>query len=74
MDDDLIEGNWNQLKAKIKQHWNKLTDDQLKNILGSRIKLAGKIQDAYGCSLEEAERQIADWEKKYKDANDDSLL
>jgi uncharacterized protein YjbJ (UPF0337 family) len=34
---------------------------------GKRQQLAGKIQEAYGCSQDEAEKQITDWERVQKD-------
>jgi uncharacterized protein YjbJ (UPF0337 family) len=70
MNKDQIEGNWKQLKGKVKQQWGKLTDDQIDVIEGRRQELAGKIQEAYGLSKSEAEEQIAEWEKQSdKDIN-----
>jgi uncharacterized protein YjbJ (UPF0337 family) len=63
MNQDMIEGNWKELKGSIMQKWGKLTDDDLTVINGSRTKLAGTIQKNYGCTLEEAEKQLKDWEK-----------
>ena len=61
---DTIEGNWKQLKGNVKQQWGKLTDDHIDVIAGKREHLAGKIQEAYGVSKDEAEKQIADFEKR----------
>lgn len=69
MNRNIIEGNWKQLKGKVKQNWGKLTDDQLDIIAGKRDELAGKIQEAYGCSQDDAEQQISKWEKTQKDLN-----
>lgn len=63
MNSDQFEGNWKQLKGKVKQQWGKLTDDQLDVIEGRREELAGKIQEAYGLSKAEAEEQVSEWEK-----------
>ncbi len=60
---DIIKGNWNQVKGKVKAQWGKLTDDQLDVIDGKRVELAGKIQEAYGVSKDEAEEQIKAFEK-----------
>jgi uncharacterized protein YjbJ (UPF0337 family) len=43
-----------------------LTDDQLDVIAGKREHLAGKIQESYGISKDEAEKQISEWEKLLK--------
>jgi uncharacterized protein YjbJ (UPF0337 family) len=62
---DRIEGNWKQLKGTIKEKWNKITDDDFDVIAGKREKLAGKIQERYGCSRDEAESQLKVWENEY---------
>lgn len=60
---DIVEGNWKQFKGKVKTRWGKLTDDHLNVIAGKRAHLAGKIQEAYGVTQDEAERQIRSFEK-----------
>lgn len=62
---DIAEGNWKQLKGKVKAQWGKLTDDELDVIAGKRTELAGRIQEVYGISKEDAEDQI----KRFEDAN-----
>jgi uncharacterized protein YjbJ (UPF0337 family) len=62
-----LEGNWKQFKGLVKSQWGKLTDDHLDQIKGKRDILAGKIQEAYGITREEAENQINDFEKRNKD-------
>lgn len=64
---DIAEGNWKQFKGKVKSQWGKLTDDQLDVIAGKRIELAGRIQEAYGITKDEAERQIEQFEKLNED-------
>jgi uncharacterized protein YjbJ (UPF0337 family) len=63
---DRIEGNWKQIRGSVKEKWGKLTDDQLDVIAGKRDQLAGKIQETYGVSKDEVEKQIADWQKLVK--------
>ena len=58
---DRIEGNWKQFKGSAKEQWGKLTDDQLDMAAGQRDKLVGKIQEAYGISREESEKQVSTW-------------
>jgi uncharacterized protein YjbJ (UPF0337 family) len=60
---DRVEGNWKQMTGKVKQQWGKLTDDVLTQINGQRDELVGKIQEAYGISRDEADRQVRDWER-----------
>ncbi len=65
---DRIEGNWKQFKGSARQQWGKLTDDQLDVMAGKRDKLAGKIQEAYGITKDEAEKQLSDWQSIQKEA------
>lgn len=63
MNKDIFEGKWEQIKGTVREKWGDLTDDDLTQINGSREKLLGKIQEAYGRSREDAEREIKEWEK-----------
>jgi len=62
MNKDILKGQWNELKGSIQNQWGKLTDDDLEQINGDRVKLAGKIQKAYGIGRDDAEKQLKDWE------------
>jgi uncharacterized protein YjbJ (UPF0337 family) len=57
---DQIEGNWKQAKGKFREQYGKLTDDDLEQTRGKRDLLIGKMQERYGVSKEEAERQVDD--------------
>lgn len=65
MNNDIMEGKWNQLKGEAQAKWGKLTNDDLDQIKGNRTKLAGKIQEAYGKSKDEVEKELKDWEKTW---------
>jgi uncharacterized protein YjbJ (UPF0337 family) len=58
-----IEGNWAHWKGLVRERWGRLTDDQLAIIGGRREQLAGRIQEAYGLTKEEADRQLRNWER-----------
>ena len=68
MNDDKIKGQWKQLSGKLKAKWGKLTDDDLQVAEGNTEYLAGKIQERYGIAKDEAEKQLADWERKASDS------
>jgi len=63
MNSDQMQGKWKQLKGSAKQQWGKLTDNDLDYIAGSRDKLVGKLQEAYGIQREEAEKRADAWLK-----------
>jgi uncharacterized protein YjbJ (UPF0337 family) len=58
MNEDIIQGNWNQLKGKIQQQWGKLTSDDLDMIEGKRKELVGRVQERYGYARDEAEKEV----------------
>jgi uncharacterized protein YjbJ (UPF0337 family) len=61
MDWNRVEGNWKQVKGKIKEKWGQLTDDDLDTIGGRREQLEGKIQERYGLAKDQVRRDIDDW-------------
>jgi uncharacterized protein YjbJ (UPF0337 family) len=65
MNSDQLKGNWKQLMGDAKKQWGKLTDDDLQQVEGRKDKLVGKIQERYGSSREEAEKQADDWLGKH---------
>lgn len=62
MNKDILSGKWTQLRGEVQKRWGKLTDDQLDVINGDRLKLVGKIEEAYGIARDEAEKQLSDFE------------
>ncbi len=60
---DRIQGDWKQLTGRAKEQWGKLTDDDLSVVAGRRDQLAGKIQERYGVAKEDAEKQVAAWQR-----------
>ncbi len=67
---DQFEGNWKQIQGAAKEKWGKLTDDDLLVIGGKSDQLAGKLQERYGYTKEQAQQHIdeflANWDQKAK--------
>ena len=61
MNRDTLQGQWMQLKGKVRQQWGKLTDDDLEKIQGNAEMLIGRVQERYGKSREEAEKDLDRW-------------
>jgi uncharacterized protein YjbJ (UPF0337 family) len=61
MNEDILQGKWKQLRGEMQSLWGRLTNDDLDRIQGSSVKLAGKLQERYGYSRQEAERAVADF-------------
>jgi len=66
---DQIAGNWKQAAGKAQEKWGKLTDNDWTVAKGKRETLIGKVQERYGIAKEEAEKQVAEFERAY-DAKD----
>ncbi len=63
MNSDQLEGQWKQAKGKVKEQWGKLTDSDLDQIAGKRDQFLGKLQERYGYSKEQAEKELDTWER-----------
>ncbi len=61
MNSDQFEGKWKQLKGSVKQRWAKLTDDDVTALSGKRDELVGKLQERYGITREQAQKEADDW-------------
>jgi uncharacterized protein YjbJ (UPF0337 family) len=69
MNQNILEGKWKQLRGSIREKWGDLTDDELDQIAGKRDRLAGFLQERYGYTQVEAERQIDDFLEDWDDTN-----
>lgn len=65
MNHNIAQGKWRQLLGNAKQVWGDLTDDDLKRAEGGADKLRGILQEKYGRSQQEAERQIDEFVKRF---------
>lgn len=64
---DIIEGNWQHFKGKIKKEWGAFNDEHLDDIAGQRDQLSDKIQNFYGVSKDAADAQIDAFAQRNKD-------
>lgn len=60
MNKDIMKGKWNQIKGRVKAQWGKLTDDDMRQIEGNMDVAAGRLQERYGYSKEQA---VAKWKE-----------
>jgi uncharacterized protein YjbJ (UPF0337 family) len=61
MNEDILKGQWKQLQGRVRKQWARLTDDDIGQIRGDRDVLLGKLQEYYGKSRDEAERELDTW-------------
>ena len=58
MNDDILKGQWTQLKGRVRQEWGRFTNDDVARIDGDREILLGRLQELYGRTREEAEEEL----------------
>jgi uncharacterized protein YjbJ (UPF0337 family) len=64
MNKEQFQGQWNQLKGKIKEKWGKLTDDDITAINGKYDQFIGKLQQRYGLAKDKAETDFNEFFSK----------
>jgi uncharacterized protein YjbJ (UPF0337 family) len=61
MNRDIAEARWKQLKGKVREHWGRLTEDDIDRIEGRHERLVGHVQEKYGRAKDEATREVNDF-------------
>ena len=56
-----LKQNWQDIKTKAKQQWNKLKNEDLDAIEGSYSQLVEKVGDAYELTKDEATKKVNDY-------------
>jgi uncharacterized protein YjbJ (UPF0337 family) len=54
----ILEGNWNEIKGKLRHRWGQLTDDDLPQIRGDADQIIGVIQRKTGEAREAIEQYL----------------
>lgn len=57
---DILKGNWNIMKGRLRQKFANLTDDDLAYVEGQEEELLGRIQRRTGKSRKEIEKVLND--------------
>jgi uncharacterized protein YjbJ (UPF0337 family) len=58
MNQDVFSGKWRELRGTLRSWWGRLSDDDLEKIGGEKDKLIGVVQEKYGQTREQAEREV----------------
>ena len=68
MSQDVLKGEWKELKGKLKEWWGDLTEDDVSKVDGNQDRLVGVLQQRYGYAkeraLSEISRRLDDFGKK----------
>ncbi|WP_454832186.1 CsbD family protein [Pseudoxanthomonas wuyuanensis] len=66
MNQDIIAGNWKQLKGKIQAKWGDLTDDDFQVAQGNAEYLEGRLRERYGWDRDHAHTEVQDFERSLR--------
>ncbi|MCL6712288.1 CsbD family protein [Pseudoxanthomonas sp. 22568] len=66
MNQDIIAGNWKQLKGRIQAKWGDLTDDDFQIAEGNAEYLEGRLQERYGWGRERAHDEVKAFERSLR--------
>ncbi|MAA75352.1 MAG: general stress protein CsbD [Salinisphaeraceae bacterium] len=65
MNQDQLEGKWDQLKGNVRENFGELTDDDVEQVKGKRENLIGKLKERYGDTKEQAEKKIDEFLSRF---------
>jgi uncharacterized protein YjbJ (UPF0337 family) len=66
LNQDVLAGKWKQARGMIKQWWGKLTDNDLERISGRVDELVGVVQERYGYTKEQAQKEVTEFVDQFK--------
>ena len=58
--DARLEGNWQQMRGRVREAWGALTDDDVDRAQGNWDRLVGVVREKTGETLESAEQKLSD--------------
>lgn len=61
LNQDIIQGKWNQIKGKIRSTWGELTDNEVEQAKGNVEMFVGTVQSKYGGETESIRKTINDF-------------
>lgn len=54
MNNDILKGQWRQIRGNVRSAFGQLTDDDMETINGDSEAMLGKLQERYGYTREQA--------------------
>jgi uncharacterized protein YjbJ (UPF0337 family) len=67
MNEDILSGQWKQMKGSLKSWWGQFSDDDFDRIDGQKDRLVGWVQEKYGRTREQATQEVNARLKEYND-------
>lgn len=70
--EDVIKGNWKQLKGEFQKAWGNITDDQFEATKGDLTKIGGIVQEKYGQTKDSFSSKVDEIVKKFRTSANES--
>jgi uncharacterized protein YjbJ (UPF0337 family) len=64
---DYVQLNWVKLKPKIRQHWGKITQEDMAHLNGKSEELINILRKRYGYGKAQAQIEIHNWVLELED-------
>jgi len=58
---NLLMGKWHELRGQARQHWGRITADDLTTLSGKIEELTGVLQQRYGFGKAQAKTEVDLW-------------
>jgi uncharacterized protein YjbJ (UPF0337 family) len=75
MNQDTIQGKWNEIKGEIRKVWGNVTGDELEQTKGDLTSISGIIQQRYGQRKEDVSEKLNSivdrYQNKFQDKAED---
>lgn len=68
MNQDVIQGKWNEIKGEIRRAWGNVTGDELEQTKGNLDSISGIIQQRYGQRKEDVSEKLNNIVERFKEA------
>jgi uncharacterized protein YjbJ (UPF0337 family) len=59
MNEDVIAGQWRELRGTLKSWWGNLSDDDFDWVAGEKDRLIGVLQQKYGWTRDQAQEEVS---------------
>lgn len=72
MNSDSWGDKWQEIKGKLKEAFEQLTDDDMQQIQGSRARAVGVLQTRYGYGKEQAQQEWENFARQHVTTTEDT--
>jgi uncharacterized protein YjbJ (UPF0337 family) len=57
---------WQRLMHAARERWDRLTEDDVRNVRGNAERMISVLQDRYGMARDEAQKELTAWSRSLR--------